>query len=165
MTAPKPTGGATVRRRYVIAFAALLVCVPAAGAAAGFALLRTNLLRSGRCRAHVPGLEFGMSLEEVVELVGRPPKRIVRFRGGTVAYFEQRVFRRTQPGEPLPPVEELAELPYIYAALQVLFDRRGKLVADTRMGESNCIHTDRGSHPRKTSLAQLSDAELRELIR
>jgi hypothetical protein len=120
---------------------------------------------------HRRGIEFGMSLAQARAVVGAEPCDLFELQGGVVALFPprgpfaacERHPRREAGAAPLP-AASIREIPNWYDHLQVLFDRTGRLVADTRPGEAECISTRDGPVRGECELSALSDEACARLI-
>jgi hypothetical protein len=97
-----------------------------------------------------------MSLAQAREALGRDPCFVATWNGGLVACFhrdglfgfglDEATSCRPDPAAVASPrpVEKKRDLPDPYAHLQLLFDRRGGLVADTMVAETDRVSTRDG---------------------
>jgi len=116
---------------------------------------------------HHDGLRYGMSLVEARDAIGRNPCDTASWRGGVVAGFHRSGFvglDATTDCRPnaanlasVRPVDEKRDLPARYAHFQLLFDRRGRLVADTLVWESDRVSTREGDLRGYSDLTEMPD--------
>jgi len=95
-------------------------------------------------------LELGITEEQAIALFGKEPALKLPFWENTILYFEDPMFEnypshytQYQKKE----ITEISEIPDVYAAVQLLFNKDGGLVAYTRNGETQTIRTITGEYP------------------
>jgi hypothetical protein len=110
-------------------------------------------------------LRPGMTRTEVEQLFERPPDYVCRFRDATLIYYRRGMFTDAKAGnKPLPrTISHRENIPILYGNAQLLFNRRGNLVAYTLNGETDKIVTKSEKYPGSV-LQTLDDETLDRLL-
>jgi len=88
-----------------------------------------------------------MSESDVIRVLKREPSLVIKIGACRCLYFEGRDFAAgtVNPVDPLKEVACLSELPWFYAAIEVLLDEESRVLAYTWAGEETTIHTISGN--------------------
>jgi hypothetical protein len=90
---------------------------------------------------------MSMSESDVIRVLEREPSLVIKIGTCRCLYFEGRDFAAgtVNPVDPLKEVACLSELPWFYAAIEVLLDKESRVLAYTWAGEETKIYTISGN--------------------
>lgn len=102
---------------------------------------------AARFRRDYETLRPGLTQSETDAIFRKSPELECQFRQYRICYYRAPILYGHVP-ERLPPVQPVmtqSDIPYVYNAAQLMFDRNGELIAFTLNGETGLIHTAQGT--------------------